>query len=189
MANQPALATFGKNRLRLLQPAPTQPVGYYDYFGKLLSPRIAAQLVREEGLDSQDPISYQRVGAVEITQELIDKGEDIFVNRKIGDDFGLQAVFGFGQGFASILPQLQTAIANLGGEPTNNLQIILQKDITLGSQIFPSGTLVNTGLKVERGGTFPLGFVPDSQTGAIGITCAACHAILSCDISFIHLLI
>ncbi|MEO1376951.1 MAG: di-heme oxidoredictase family protein [Cyanobacteria bacterium J06635_10] len=179
MGNQPAFATFPKNRLRFLQPAPTQPVGYYDYFGKLLSPRIAAQLVRKEGLDPQDPISYQKVGAVEITQELIDKGEDIFVNRKIGDDFGLQAVFGFGQGFASILPELQTAIANLGGEPTNNLQITLQKDITLGSRTFPSGTVVNTGLKMERGGTFPLGFVPDSQTGAIGVTCAACHAILS----------
>jgi len=179
MGNQPAFATFPRNRLRLLQPAPTQPVGYYDYFGELLSPRIAANLVRQEGLDPQDPISYQKVGAVEITQELIDKGEDIFLNRKIGDDFGLQAVFGFGQGIASILPELQTAIASLGGEPTNNLQVTLQKDITLGSQTLSAGSLVNTGLKVERGGTFPLGFVPDSQTGAIGITCAACHTILS----------
>ena len=68
----------------------------------------------------------------------------------------MQAVFGLGQGFASILPELQTAIASLGGEPTNNLQVTLQKDITLGSQTFPAGSLVNTGLKVERGGTFPL---------------------------------
>lgn len=179
MGNQPAFARFSRNRLRLLQPAPTQPVGYYDYFGKLLSPRIAAKLVRHEGLDPQHPISYEKVGAVEITQELIDKGEEIFLNRKIGDDFGLQAVFGFGQGFASILPELQTAIASLGGEPTSNLQINLQKDITLGSRTFPAGTAVNTGLKVERGANFPLGFVPDSQTGTIGITCAACHAVLS----------
>ncbi len=74
MGNQPAFARFYRNRLRLLQPAPTQPVGYYDYFGKLLSPRIAAKLVRHEGLDPQHPISYEKVGAVEITQELIDKG-------------------------------------------------------------------------------------------------------------------
>ncbi len=91
----------------------------------------------------------------------------------------MQAVFGFGQGFASILPELQTAIASLGGEPTSNLQITLQKDTRLGSRTFPAGTAVNTGLKVERGANFPLGFVPDSQTGTIGITCAACHAVLS----------
>ena len=72
MGNQPAFATFPRNRSRILQPAPTQPVGYYDYFGKLLSPRMAANLVKQEGLDPQNPISYQKVGAVEITQELID---------------------------------------------------------------------------------------------------------------------
>ncbi|MDJ0732875.1 MAG: di-heme oxidoredictase family protein [Nostocaceae cyanobacterium] len=178
MGNQPAFATFPRNRFRLLQPAPTQPVGYYDYFGTLLSPRRAAKLVRKEGLDPHDPISYQKVGAVKITQELIDKGEEIFVNRKIGDDFGLQAVFGFAQGFEIISDELEVAIRNLGGEPTNNLQITLQKDITLGSRTFRTGTVINTGLKVERGGTL-LGFVPDSQTGAIGVTCAACHATLS----------
>ncbi len=179
MGNQPAFATYPKNRFRLLQPAPTQPVGYYDYFGKLLSPRIAARLVTKEGLDPRDPISYQKVGAVEITQELIDKGEDIFLNRKIGDDFGLQSVFGFAQGFSTILPEIRTAIGQLGGEPTNNLQITLEKDITLGSRTFPAGTLINTGLKVDKGGTFPLGFLADNTNNTIGISCAACHLTLS----------
>ena len=32
--------------IALLQPAPTQPLGYYDYFGKLLSPQEANELVR-----------------------------------------------------------------------------------------------------------------------------------------------
>lgn len=40
LEQKPILATEA-----LLQPAPTQPLGYYDYFGKLLSPQEAAQLV------------------------------------------------------------------------------------------------------------------------------------------------
>ncbi len=179
MVNQPAFATFPRNDFQLLQPAPTQPFGYYDYFGKLLSPKAAGKLVKQLGLNPGDPVSYQKVGAVQITQELIGKGEDIYFNRKIGDNFGLQAVFGFSQGIATILPEIKTAIAKLGGQPTKNLQLILQKDIVLGSHTFPAGTVLNAGLKVEKGGTFPLGFLADETTGTIGISCAVCHASVS----------
>lgn len=179
MGNQPAFATFAKDEFQLLQAAPTQPLGYYDYFGKLLSSKAAAELVKQQELNPRDPVSYQKVGAVQITQELIDKGEDIYFNRKIGDTFGLQGVFGFAQGFASIVPEITTAIAQLGGQPTTNLQITLQNNIVLGSRTFPAGTVLNTGLKVEKGGTFPLGFVSDQKTRTIGITCAACHATVS----------
>lgn len=85
-----------------LQPAPSQPFDYYDYFGKLLSPQEAAGVVINKGLDTNDPISYQRVGAVKTTKELIAQGENIFFNRKIGDTFGLQGVFGFAQGINRI---------------------------------------------------------------------------------------
>ncbi|MEH2227712.1 hypothetical protein [Nostoc sp.] len=163
-------------KIDLLQPAPTQPLGYYDYFGKLLSPQEASQLVVNKGLDPKNPISYQRVGAVKITKELIAKGEDIFFNRKIGDTFGLQGVFGFGLGLAKILPELQTAIVKLQGQPTTNLQIILEKNITLGSRTFPQGSVINTGLKVEKGGTFPIGL---GITPKIDISCAVCHISLS----------
>ncbi|RAM48585.1 MAG: hypothetical protein C6Y22_27070 [Hapalosiphonaceae cyanobacterium JJU2] len=169
MTGQPSLANIS-----LLQAAPIQPLGYYDYFGKLLSPENAAKLVQENQLDPSDPISYQKIGAVEITQELINKGEDIFFNRKIGDNFGLQDVFGFKQGLFRILPELTTAIAQLRGQSTNNLQITLQKDITLGSRTFPKGTVLNTGFKVERGTLFPLGI---KQNG--DISCAVCHAVVS----------
>ncbi|WP_375496198.1 hypothetical protein [uncultured Nostoc sp.] len=67
-------------KIDILQPAPTQPLGYYDYFGKLLSPQEASQLVVNKRLDPNDPISYQRVGAVKITQELIAQGENILFN-------------------------------------------------------------------------------------------------------------
>ncbi|MEH2060384.1 MAG: hypothetical protein V7K97_30505 [Nostoc sp.] len=176
MTSQTAFANFGK--VDLLQPAPTQTLGYYDYFGKLLSPQEAAQVVVNKGLDSNDPISYQRVGAVKITQELIAQGENIFFNRKIGDTFGLQGVFGFGLGIARILPELQTAIVKLQGQPTTNLQIILEKNITLGSRTFPQGSVINTGLKMEKGGSFPVGLgitVNATNTPEIDLRCAACH--------------
>ncbi|MEH1853519.1 MAG: hypothetical protein V7L11_18040 [Nostoc sp.] len=163
-------------KIDLLQPAPTQPLGYYDYFGKLLSPQEASQLVANKRLDPNDPISYQRVGAVKITQELIAKGEDIFFNRKIGDTFGLQEVFGFALGFTKISNELGVAIASLQGQPTTNLKITLQKDLTVGSRTFPKGTVIPTGLKILKGQSVALGLTP-----SFNITCALCHVTLSND--------
>lgn len=157
-----------------LQPAPTQPLGYYDYFGKLLSPQEASQLVVNKGLNPNNPISYQRVGAVKITKELIAQGEDIFFNRKIGDTFGLQGVFGLGQGLNVVSDEIGTAIANLRGKSTTNLKITLQKDLTIGSRTFPKGTVIPTGFKVQQGQVVALGNAPNGD-----ITCAVCHASLS----------
>lgn len=159
---------------QLLAPAPRQPMGFYDYFGKLLSPSKAARLVSTKGLDPNDPVSYQSIGAVEITQQLIDQGEQIFFNRKIGDAFGLQAVFGFGQGLSLILPEIQTAIQALQGQPTSNLVIKLQKDLTLGSQTFPAGTSIPTGLDIPGNASLPIGLLPTGN-----ITCAICHAVVT----------
>jgi hypothetical protein len=172
MTSQKAFANFAN--IDLLEPAPTQPLGYYDYFGKLLSPQEAARVVVHKGLDPNDPISYQRVGAVKISQQLIAQGEDIFFNHKIGDTFGFQEVFGFAQGLNIISNELGVAIASLQGQPTTNLQITLQKDLTLGSQTFPKGTVINTGLKIPKGQSAALGFTANGD-----ITCALCHATLS----------
>ncbi|MEH2199090.1 hypothetical protein [Nostoc sp.] len=169
MTNQTAFA-----KVDFLQPAPTQPLGYYDYFGKLLSPQEASGVVKNKGLDPNDPISYQQVGAVKITQELIAQGENIFFNRKIGDTFGFQEVFGFGLGLSKISNELGVAIASLQGQPTANLKITLQNNLTIGSQTFIKGTVINTGLKIPKGQSVPLGFTPRYD-----ITCALCHATLS----------
>lgn len=158
----------------LLQPAPRQPLGYYDYFGKLLTQQEADKIVRKQGIDPKSPGAYQRIGAVQITQELLDRGENIFFNRKIGDTFGLQGVLGFGIGVAQIQPELQKAITELQGEPTDNLRITLQKDLKLGSRIYPKGSVVNTGFDIEKGAILPLGLTPDGN-----FTCAACHAVVS----------
>ncbi|MBD2518036.1 hypothetical protein H6G93_24250 [Nostoc sp. FACHB-973] len=169
MTSQPAFA-----KIDPLQPAPAQPVGYYDYFGKLLSPQEASQLVASKGLNPQDPISYEKIGAVHITKELIAQGEDIFFNRPGGDLFGLQGVFGLGQGSAIIADEITTAIINLRGQPTNNLKIVLQKDVPIGSRIVRKGTAINTGLKLEKGSTTPLGITANGQS-----SCAFCHASIS----------
>ncbi len=158
----------------LLATPPKQPLGSYDYFGKVLSPREAATLVQTKGLDPRDPKSYLKIGAVHITQKLLDVGEKIFFERKIGDTFGLQRVFGFQLGLASILPDLQTAIVAQQGKPTSNLPITLSREIKIGSQVFPQGTRFPTGFDVLKGGILPIGL---KSTGEI--TCAICHVALT----------
>ncbi len=157
----------------LLQPAPRQPVGDYDYFGNLLSPQQAAQMVSQRGLDPLNSASYQQIGAVQITPQLIERGQQIFLNHKIGDTFGLQRVLGFGVGIVPILPELTVAILKLHGQPTSNLRITLLKDMTLGSRTFPKGSMLDTGLDVEKGASFPVGLQRDGN-----LTCALCHITL-----------
>lgn len=158
----------------LLQPAPTQPLGYYDYFGKLLTPQAAEKLVRKKGLDPSAPGAFERIGAVQITQQLIEAGDDIFLNRKVGDTLGIQGVLGFGTGLARIQPELIAAIQKLGGRPTTNLQLTLQQDLKLGSHFYAKGSTLDTGLDVLLGATFPIGLKPDGN-----FTCAVCHDITS----------
>ncbi|WP_336230874.1 hypothetical protein [Scytonema sp. PRP1] len=43
-------------------------------------------------------------------------------------------MFGFRAGVAILQEELQSAIASLGGQPTSNLSITLQKDIKIGSR-------------------------------------------------------
>jgi hypothetical protein len=158
----------------LLQPAPTQPLGYYDYFGKLLTPQAAEKLVRKKGLDPSAPGAFERIGAVQITQQLIEAGDDIFLNRKVGDTLGIQGVLGFGTGLARIQPELIAAIRKLGGRPTTNLQLTLQQDLKLGSHFYAKGSTLDTGLDVLLGATFPIGLKPDGN-----FTCAVCHDVTS----------
>jgi hypothetical protein len=158
----------------LLVTPPHQPLDSYDYFGKVLSPKEAATLVKSKGLNPRDPKSYLKIGAVHITQKLLDVGEKIFFERKIGDTFGLQRVFGFQLGLASILPDLQTAIVAQQGKSTSNLPIILSHEIRIGSQVFPQGTRFPTGFDVPKRGISPIGL---KATGEI--TCAICHVALT----------
>lgn len=160
----------------LLQPAPRQRIGSYDYFGRQLSPQQAALVVQSRGLDPANPVSYARVGAVRITQPLITRGRNIFFNRQIGDQFGLQRVFGFAQGISLIQNEVITAVNDLRGQPTTNLRIRLQKDLQLGSRVFRRGTIINTGLDIDRTQSFPIGLKFPGN-----ITCAICHTSVSAN--------
>jgi hypothetical protein len=156
----------------LLQPAPTPPKNYFDYFGRVLNFPKAARLVWQKGLNPYDPISYQRVGAVRVNQRLLETGENIFFNRGIGNPFLGRL---FGDVFAPIAPEINEAVKNLQGQPTTNLQIVLQKDLSLGSRVYARGTVINTGIDVKPGGQV-FGFSATS-----GLTCATCHATLSAN--------
>src|SRR5262245_42957279 len=158
------------------EPVPVQPLGYYDFFGTLLTPEQARQMVVDNGLNPFYPDSFRKLGLVHITAELIGQGRSIFLNHKIGDAFGLQRVLGFAAGFARILPEVIQAIINLHGSPTTNLRIVLLNDLTVGSRTFPRGTTLSTGLDVEAGGVLPIGLRADGN-----VTCAACHVTLDSD--------
>jgi hypothetical protein len=154
----------------LFQPVPTQPLGTYDYFGQLLTKQQAKQLVRQKRLNPNSPDSYERIGAVLINKKLLSNGEDLFFNRIIGNKFFGKVFGGF---FNERNPEFLQAFRNLGGQSTTNLQVTLQKDLNLGSHIFPKGTIINTGIDVEKGAKKFLGFLGND------LTCAACHATLS----------
>jgi cytochrome c5 len=160
----------------ILAAAPRQPLGSYDYFGRVLSASEAAALVQQKGLNSSDPKSYLKIGAIKITQDFLDVGEKIFLNRKLGDTFGLQRVFGFQVGFAQILPELAIAIATQHGKPTSNLVVTLTQDLRLGSKVFPKGTKFPTGLDLARGSVLPIGVKLPGD-----ITCALCHVAIGSD--------
>ncbi len=76
------------------------------------------------------------------------------------------------------LISVSKAIIALKGQPTTNLQIPLDRDITIGGQQFQAGTLLNTGLDVATGSLIPLGMQIKKQGGKVrvGLTCALCHA-------------
>ena len=157
----------------LLAPAPLQPIGYYDQFGKLLRPHQAFSRVVRANFNPLLPESYQRLGMVHITEALVRRGETIFFQEAIGDQFGLQQVGGVRNGLAIFAPDMFKAVADLNGKFTTNLHVTLSSDIRLGSTTFPKGTVVPTGLDVEAGATLPIGFRADGN-----ITCALCHATL-----------
>ncbi|MGF1495758.1 MAG: hypothetical protein ACFB8W_02875 [Elainellaceae cyanobacterium] len=176
------------DRSDLLQPVPTQPIGYYDYFGQLLRPAEVRSLVAAAGLDPDDPTAYPRIGAVEITEDLLAQGEDIFFNRDVGDMFGLQRVFGFQNGVTRLLPEYILAVLRQATRPTDNLRIFPLKPIELGDRTLYPGVSINTGLDLKRHGfrfrtlgDIVQSFLPVGLKLSGDITCAVCHAALNSE--------
>jgi hypothetical protein len=173
----------------LLAPAPTLPIGFYDYFGSLKSPGEARALVLAASLDPNLPDSFARIGLVHVTEELIADGRERFFNQPLGDPASIGQIFAetnalFALTPAALLPVdpnvdpngalafrrsfFVTLLLRLRS-PETNLIVHPERDLRLGSHVFPAGSEVSTGLDIAAGETAPVGL----QTGAV--TCAACH--------------
>lgn len=157
----------------LTQPAPLE-IGSYDVLGRPVSKEEAANLLKTpEGREQLSPEN----GAVAVTEDLLTLGRRAFYTETFGNEVFLTEVTGILDGPLNI-GALTKAIAALKGKPTTNLQVSLDRDITLGGRTFKKGTVLNTGLDVASGSLAPLGVQAVIGKGKIqvGITCAACHA-------------
>lgn len=157
----------------ITQSAP-QEIGSYDVLGKAVSKDQAASLLQTpEGREQLSPEN----GAVAVTDELIALGRKAFYTETFGNEVFITDVTGALDGPLNIV-NLTKAIASLGGKHTTNLQVALDRDITLGDRTFEEGTLLNTGLDVPPASLVPLGMQIHIGKGKVrvGITCAACHA-------------
>jgi hypothetical protein len=154
--------------------APPKGLGSYDVLGHPVSQTEAATLLQTEAGQAQ--LSPDQ-GAVEITEDLLALGRETFYRQTFGNEVLFTDVIGILDGPLS-LPKLTKAILGLRGQPTDNLQVTLDKTVQLGDRTFPAGTVINTGLDVPGGSVFPLGLVThiDHARPQVGITCALCHA-------------
>ncbi len=175
----------------LLAPSPRLPIGFYDYFGSLKTPGEARELVIDAGLDPDDPSHYARIGLVHITEELIERGRDLFNTQSLGDPFTLNNILSLGGAFG--MTTVETAFASFDPvqDPngalaffrelvmtallrpkvaTTNLQVTLSRELILGTQTMPAGTVIDVGADVAAGALLPVGFAGGT------FSCALCHS-------------
>ena len=157
----------------LTQPTP-QEIGSYDILGHVVSKAAAEQLLQTEA--GQQQLSPEQ-GAIEITEDLINLGRDAFYSETFKNEIFATDVVGALNGPINLV-SLSKAILALRGKPTTNLQVPVDRDVTLGGKTFPAGSVLNTGLDVAAGSLIPLGMQTLIEKGKVrvGLTCAACHA-------------
>jgi len=176
---------------QLVAPAPRLPVGYYDFFGALKTPAEARQMVLDAGLDPLNPEHASRIGLVHITDALIEEGRQEFFQNFLGDPFTISNILGIGSTFGKSVTEIMADSFNPAADPegalsflrdliltailrpkvpTTNLQVLLSRDLRLGTTVIPAGSLVDTGADVALGQTLPVGF----ESGQI--SCGICHA-------------
>ncbi|MBD1921088.1 hypothetical protein H6F77_08290 [Microcoleus sp. FACHB-831] len=169
----PATPSVYNTYTPLTKPAPSG-IGSYDVLGKVVDKEEAANLLQtEEGRKQLSPES----GAVAVTEELINLGRKSFYSETFKDQVFQTEVVGALNGPINLVTMTK-AIARLGGKHTTNLQIPIDKDVTIGGKTFTAGTLLNTGMDVPSGSIIPLGMRTSIEKGKVrvGITCALCHA-------------
>jgi hypothetical protein len=154
--------------------APPSSIGSYDVLGKVVSKSEADRLFQTEAGKKQ--LSPEQ-GAVKVDQELIDLGRDAFYRETFGNERFLTDVAGALDGPINI-KTITAAILKLAGKPTTNLQVAVDRDVTIGGREFKAGMILNTGLDVPARSLLPLGMRTELSQGKVrvGITCAFCHA-------------
>ncbi|WNZ48072.1 hypothetical protein Q2T42_09540 [Leptolyngbya boryana CZ1] len=154
--------------------APPSSLGSYDVLGHVVNPSDAEQLLQTEA--GKEQLSPEQ-GAVEINQDLLTLGRDTFYRETFGNERFLTDVVGALDGPIN-LASITKAIVKLAGQPTTNLQVAVDRDVTLGGREFKAGTLLNTGLDIPARSLLPLGMRTELSQGKVrvGITCAFCHA-------------
>ena len=157
--------------------SPPLGIGSYDVLGYSVSKQEASKLLQIQA--GQEALSPDN-GAVKVTEELIDLGRDAFYQETFGNETLFTDVVGILDGPIN-LRSIAKAVLALKGQGTTNLQVPIDKDITVGNRTFTAGTVLNTGLDVPEGSLFPLGLVTHLNKGTIkaGITCALCHTTVS----------
>lgn len=152
-------------------------IGSYDVLGKVIDKAAANDLLQTPS--GREQLSPEK-GAVEITENLIDLGRDAFYQETFGNEVLFTDIVSILDGPLTV-GKLVKAVTALKGEPTTNLQIPLDRDVTLGGRTFKAGTSLSTGLDVPKGSLFPLGLIThiDNAKLRVGVTCALCHTAVS----------
>lgn len=146
----------------------------YDLWGQSITASEAEKLLAtEQGRQTLSPAN----GAVPITDELVQLGRETFYQETFNSERFFTDVVGWLDGGIRFGDYIR-AIVGLAGRGTDNLQIRLSRDITVGGQTFERGTVLNTGIDVARGSLLPIGAKVSYDRGRVrlGLTCAVCHA-------------
>lgn len=146
----------------------------FDLWGKWISAEEGnKQLKTKSGSERLSSMH----GAIKVDKELLQIGRETFYKETFGNEVFLTDIVGILNG-PFTAKELMEAIVELGGKGTNNLQVELARDATVGGKHFEKGETIQTGIDVPRGAYAPLGMpVTFSREGLrVGITCAACHA-------------
>lgn len=151
-----------------------QEIGSFDTLGFAIS-KADAESLRQTPEGEEELLPEN--GAVEITEDLLQLGREAFYTETFGGEYFQSDVVGALDGPINPV-SLTKSIVHLGGKPTTNLQIPLDKDVEIGGKLFKAGTLLNTGLDIPKGSLLPLGMRTSIKEGKlrVGITCALCHA-------------
>ncbi|ADU32404.1 hypothetical protein [Evansella cellulosilytica] len=118
-------------------------------------------------------------GAIPVDEEFIEFGREQFYKETFNNEEYMTDIVGILDGGIT-LPNMMMAILKqkLRGEPTDNLQVALAKDVTIGDKTYEKGELIDTGLDLPEGALSPIGMPVSYSKGKIrvGANCASCHA-------------